>query len=122
MDELPPVWRSGLKSFSRTLLLVSSIVLVPTALTGCGIVAVEGASVVMSDKAVSDHIVSWVSGKNCSVVRTEKGLTYCVEDELKITPKVFCYKTLGSVSCYNQPDPRRSPDELMGQNDHNLGD
>jgi len=92
------------------------------ALSGCGtFILAEGASTMMSGKPASDHIVSWMSGKDCSVVRTERGLSYCVEDEVKITPKVFCYQTLGSVSCYNRPDPRRSPDELMGQNDYNLG-
>lgn len=82
---------------------------------------VEGVSVIASDKTATDHVVSLFSGKDCSVVRTERGLSYCVEDEVRIESRVFCYQTLGSVSCYDRPDPRRSPDELMGQNEHNLG-
>lgn len=98
------------------------VVLVSLSVTGCGtIVALEGASIVASDKAASDHLISWLSGKDCSVVRADRGLTYCAEDEVTIVPQVYCYKTLGSVSCYDRPDPRRSPDQLMGQNEHNLG-
>lgn len=91
-------------------------------LGGCGIIAIEGATVVATDKTASDHLVSWMSGKDCSVVRSEQGLEYCVEDQPpEPEPRVYCYRTLGSVSCYDRPDPRRSSDELMGQNDHNLG-
>lgn len=99
------------------------ILILSVSLGGCGtFVALEGASLVASDKTASDHLISLVSGKDCSVVRTERGLAYCVEDQPPIIkPRVFCYKTLGSVSCYDQPDPRRSPDELMGQNEHNYG-
>ncbi|MBM3565110.1 MAG: hypothetical protein FJX42_03235 [Alphaproteobacteria bacterium] len=80
------------------------------ALSGCsavpGFAQVEGVSTVVTEKPLSDHIVSFFSGKNCSVIRREKGQTYCEEDELKTTQaKVYCYKTLGAVNCYDRPDP-----------------
>ena len=91
-------------------------------LSGCGtFLTVEGVSTIMSDKTATDHLISWASNKDCSYIRTERGLTYCVEDEVLIKPNVYCYKTIGKVTCYNQPDPRRSPDELMGQYEHNMG-
>ncbi len=111
-----------LKLPTRILVQLAFILFISVAVAGCGtFVALEGASVVASDKTASDHIVSLMSGKDCSVVRTERGLTYCVEDEVRVEPQVFCYKTLGDVACYDRPDPRRSPDQLMGQNSHNLG-
>lgn len=90
--------------------------------SGCGsLVALEGASLLASDKMATDHLVSLVSGKNCSVVRTEQGLEYCVEDQPPpLKPNVYCYKTLGTVSCYDRPDPRRSPDQLVGRDEHNF--
>lgn len=103
-------------------LLLTVILAAVLFLSGCGAVVLEGASVMVSDKTASDHLVSWFSGKDCSVVRSDKGLEYCVEDQPPmIKPNVYCYRTLASVSCYTQPDPRRSPDQLVGQYEYNLG-
>ena len=63
----------------------------------------EGASVVATDKTIGDHIISYSQGKNCSTVRKEKGLTYCEEDEIAEPEEVYCYRTLGNVTCYNRP-------------------
>lgn len=106
----------------RKAFALSGMIVAALFLNGCGVAVIEGASVMASDKTASDHLVSLFSGKDCSVVRSEQGLEYCVEDQPPDPePRVFCYKTLASVSCYDRPDPRRSPDQLMGQGDHNLG-
>ena len=73
-----------------------------------------------SQKTLGDHIISYVSGKDCSTVRRNLGRTYCVEDEPNPVPRVFCYPTIGKVTCYDRPDPRRQPFEKVGRNDHNL--
>ncbi len=65
--------------------------------------ALEGASAIVTDKTITDHIVSIASGKNCSTVRTERGLYYCEEDEPKGETRVYCYKTIGAVTCYDRP-------------------
>lgn len=102
----------------------AGLLFVALLVSGCGtggLIALEGASVMASDKTASDHLVSLMSGKDCSVVRSEQGLAYCVEDQAPIlAPKYYCYKTLGSVSCYDRPDPRRSPDQLIGRDEHNF--
>lgn len=86
-------------------------------LTGCGsLFLVEGTSAVISGKTVSDHAVSILSGKDCSGTRTQRGQTYCVEDELVINQSsLYCYRTLGGVTCYDQPDQRRSADQRVGK-------
>lgn len=62
-------------------------------------------SVIVTDKTIDDHIVSYASNKDCSTVRTELGMTYCKEDALKQTgPKMHCYNELGKVTCYKQPE------------------
>ena len=90
---------------------------------GCGafpgITQIQGVSVIGTDKTIEDHILSFTSGKNCSVVRKEKGLTYCEEDEPKINQNIFCYKTLGSVTCYDRPDSNLSR-KRVDRNEHNL--
>ena len=106
-------------------MILIGILVSPLTVNGCAsgdFVLIEGVSVMASEKTFTDHLVSWVSGKDCSIVRTEQELEYCLEDEPPILkPRVYCYRTLGSVSCYDRPDPRRSSYQLMGQDDHNLG-
>ena len=92
-------------------------------LGGCsavpGYAQVQGIFVVGTDKTMEDHVVSLVSGKNCSIVRTEKDMTYCEEDEVTIKQNLFCYKTLASVTCYDRPDPNPGR-RRVDLNGHNL--
>lgn len=89
-----------------------------TALSGCELLLVEGATTMATGKTATDHIVSWTSNKDCSTYRKNTGTgTYCKEDEVHPTPKVHCYRTLGEVTCYEDPDPSGRPE--VGANDQN---
>jgi hypothetical protein len=33
---------------------------------------------------------------------------------------VYCYRTLGKVTCYDRPDPHKGRHRRVGNNDHNL--
>ena len=77
---------------------------------------VEGGTAVVTGKRLSDQAISLASGKNCSVNRISQGLTYCVEDEAVPAQNLYCYRTLGEVSCYNRPDDRQ---QKLGENDQN---
>lgn len=101
------------------------------ALGGCGPLAMSGVpflgqadalTVVGTDKTIVDHFVSISSGKNCSTVRREQGLHYCEEDEPEIKPRVYCYNTLGRVTCYDRSDPHANGVQKVGDNSHNLVD
>ena len=73
--------------------------------SGCVVhtAGVDAITTMATEKTLTDHVVSLASGKDCSSVRSEMGLTYCKEDE-KIPPmNVYCYHTLGSVNCYSKP-------------------
>ena len=85
-----------------------------------GLAVVEGTSVIATDKGIGDHLVSIYSGKNCSTVRKEKGLTYCQEDELVPKANIHCYRTLGEVTCYTRPDPFDGRQQKVGENSGNL--
>ena len=95
------------------------------ALAGCTAVAaapgavptlagIEGLTVIVTDKTITDHYVSFTTGKNCSTVRKNLGLTYCVEDEVGVQDEVFCYRTLGRVNCFAVPAPHGESQPTVG--------
>lgn len=92
-------------------------------LSGCTqFLPYEVVSIMATDKGLIDHAVSYGSGKNCSVVRKNQGLSYCVEDEKIVEAKVHCYRTLGSVNCYEVEDPFNDNQIQLGNNNHNVPD
>lgn len=103
---------------------IAAIIAFVSLLSACsaipGVAQVQGAFVVGTDKTIEDHLISYTSGKDCSSIRKEKGLTYCVEDEPKITPNIYCYKTLATVTCYDRPNPLGGRQRKIGDNDHNM--
>lgn len=99
------------------------------ALAGCGPVVSAGVpgaaqvdmlTVMGTEKTIVDHVISYSSGKDCSYVNVERGNRYCKEDEPVIKPRVHCYKTLASATCYTVPDPYGNGDSELGKNDHNM--
>ena len=76
---------------------------------------VDGASVLSTGKTISDHIVSFATGKNCSSVRRNLGQHFCEEDAVAVPDEVFCYNTLGDVSCYASPAPHGETYRHLGQ-------
>lgn len=88
------------------------ILLIPLLASGCvaGVSMAAAPAMAVGTTAASgktpvDHLVSLISGKNCSIRRNQQGLTYCLEDEPAVPVRVVCYRTLGDVSCYDRPDP-----------------
>jgi len=70
------------------------------------VLVTDALSTIVTDKTLGDHVVSYISKKDCSTVRKELGMTYCKEDDpsLKKDPKLYCYNELGKVTCYQQAD------------------
>ena len=91
----------------------------PLATTGTVPVAgqVDMLTLIGTEKTIVDHVISLSSGKNCSAVNIEKGDYYCAEDEPTIKQKLFCYPSLGSVTCYDKPVGGY---QKIGRNQHNL--
>jgi hypothetical protein len=83
-----------------------------------GMMALDGITVVTTGKTVSDHFVSYASGKNCSTVRRQIGQNFCEEDDLSEPEEIYCYNTLGNVNCFLQPQPfgqgNRTIDHVSG--------
>ncbi len=81
------------------------------ALGGCGPAAapalgayagVEIASVALFHRGIEDLVVSAISGRDCSIVRLDRGLSYCARAEPP-RPTPFCTRTLGRPQCFDDP-------------------
>ncbi len=112
--------KKTLRLLSAAFVLVSSL-----SLAACDPVtftSVEGISLMGSDKTLVDHAVSMSSGKNCSTLRKEQGLTYCAEDMPQIRQNIYCYRDLGGVTCYDRADPHgtNQNQQRVDRNEHNL--
>jgi len=68
----------------------------------------DGISVINTQKTLDDHLVSWISGDDCSTLRAMHGEPYCQPEPAKvpmITRTSYCYKNLAGTTCYTQPLP-----------------
>lgn len=97
----------------RRTLMNLILVMAIAPLAGC-VAAIGAGSVAATNKTPIDHVVSLLSGKDCSIVRQHQGLTYCVEDEVTPDVRVHCYPTLGEVTCYDRPHPFPGRQREMG--------
>ncbi len=78
-------------------------------LSGCEQAAVAVGSldvvgVTLMGRSAVDVGLSTVTGKDCSVVRLDKGQTYCAPREHLPGAPPFCTNTLGTVQCWANPE------------------
>ena len=88
--------------------------------------AIEGVSLVTTQRGIGDNVVSLVTGQDCSYVRLAKGQTYCASDP---PPPVqpICTRSLGKVDCWTTPpvatppysNVRDGPYELTAEQERN---
>lgn len=72
------------------------------------VLAADVATMSMTGKTMVDNIYSFVSGRDCSTIRAMNGDYYCREylpDNTVIETRLYCYHTLGNITCYDQPQP-----------------
>ena len=65
--------------------------------------AADVASVVVFGRGIADIGVSAISGRDCSIVRLDRGLTYCAPIDPPPDPGPFCTRSLGTVDCWISP-------------------
>lgn len=82
------------------------------AAVGIGSIAVLGRTPI-------DAVLSVVTGRDCSVVRLEKGQDYCREPEPPPAAPPFCTRSLGRVDCWT--DPAALPGNPAGVADGPVG-
>jgi hypothetical protein len=68
-------------------------------------VLVDGITLINTHKTIEDHVISLITGMDCSVVRASQGDHYCLEkDNTPVYLRTsYCYKSIAKVSCYDQP-------------------
>ncbi len=85
------------------------LLLLPALLSGCALAAgavagADAASVAVFGRGIVDGGVSAVTGKDCSIVRLDRGQNYCAPRERLPAEPLFCSQTLGTVTCWSNPD------------------
>jgi hypothetical protein len=73
--------------------------------------AADVASVVVFGRGIADIGVSAISGRDCSIVRLDRGLTYCAPIEPPPDPGPFCTRSLGTVDCWINPQALPTPQQ-----------
>lgn len=85
-----------------------------------GFLQAEVVSLVATGKTASDNVMSLATGKDCSTIRAKDEGRYCVAKNPPIErPDVYCYRSLGQVSCYREPDPYQDGAQAIGVEAYN---
>ena len=61
-----------------------------------------------TDKFLSDHLVSQLTGKDCAAANALDTGRMCKDPDSAVyvaEAPVYCYRTLGEITCYPTPDP-----------------
>ena len=74
----------------------------------------ELASVTVLGRGLVDIGVSAVSGRDCSIVRLDRGETYCAARFPAEQPQPFCTRTIGTVTCWENPALLPAPQTELG--------
>ncbi len=81
-------------------------------LAGCGTspdvwvpagAAIGAGSVAVLGRTPIDAVFSVLSGKDCSVVRLDRGQSYCRQADPPPEEPVFCTRSIGVVDCWPNP-------------------
>ncbi len=93
----------------RACLPLLALLAAPLPLAGCDTasLAVAGAasvaSITLVGRGVPDILVSGLSGRDCSIVRLDRGLSYCAPELAAPGPPPYCTPSLGRVDCWVTP-------------------
>jgi hypothetical protein len=89
------------------------LLLLLTALTGCtaaepfgALLGADVASIAVFGRSLGDLGASAISGQDCSIVRLERGLTYCAGRNPPAR-EAYCTRTLATVDCWPAPHLNR---------------
>ena len=70
------------------------------------------ANFIQTDKLPTDYVAEWASGKECRTLAAMKdGGPLCrksFEPPRVYQKPIYCYRTLGRITCYDEPDPYRT--------------
>lgn len=86
--------------------------------SGPGLFVVATTTFITTKKTVGDHVATWMTEQDCSTLRYSQGEGYCrpmpgeeiqeADRGIQLGMGPYCYRTLGRVTCYDQPDSQAS--------------
>lgn len=84
------------------------VLLLLAGLAGCAqpagaLLAAEAATTVVLGRGIVDLGVSAITGRDCSLVRLDRGQTYCAPRTDVLAAVPFCTRSLGTVDCWADP-------------------
>ena len=72
------------------------------------------ATLPQTKKLPSDHLASWVTGKDCSVLHYEKDGIFCQDPPRQVDHRsLYCTKTIGAVECHERPNPYYAGEQVL---------
>jgi len=82
----------------------TALALHPPASPFTALLLVDGVSVINTGKTMEDHVIGWVTGQDCSLIRASHGYDYCENNKPgpMVAQATYCYKSLAKVSCYDR--------------------
>jgi len=88
-----------------------ALLALPLLLAACdgpALVATAGitvASLALTGRTPPDIVVSAATGRDCSVARLDRGLSYCAAGDPGFQPPPYCTRSIGAVDCWVTPPP-----------------
>lgn len=73
---------------------------------GIAMAGIDTVTLINSDRTLSDHMISAYKNQDCSILRSSEGGEYCIDAVRLPHPepkKIYCYRTIGYVTCYDSP-------------------
>ena len=102
--------RSLPKVPSKNLIRWLPLLLAACCLAGCvpetvlPLAAGLGAEVAIFHRTLPDLVYSGVTGRDCSMVRLDRGESYCRAVAPPVPPQPYCTRSLGMVDCWAHPE------------------
>lgn len=69
-----------------------------------GLIAVALGAAVMGCAPTIDKTAGWLADMDCKLDRLDRGQPMCYPKVAVAEAPLYCYKTIGGVECYSQPD------------------
>ena len=79
-----------------------------------------GADIAILHRSVPDTIYSALTGRDCSVVRLDRGESYCKPVDPPVAPVPYCTHSLGRVDCWAHPEQIPGIPAQVAQGPHEL--
>jgi hypothetical protein len=79
-----------------------------------------GVEVAIFHRTVPDLIYSGISGRDCSLVRLDRGESYCRPVAPPLPPQPYCTRSLAGVDCWAHPELMPNLPRQVAQGPHEL--